>query len=537
MYDDRLEVDTLTVQVEGSPAVRLAELVGAMSYGADLGLGQPLEHCLRRTVIALRLADIVNADPRQREAAFYLGLLMNTYCHADAAEQASWFGDDIAFKADSFDMLAMSTPQVAVFILRRLWSHGSPAERVRRVASFPRFGSHGVESWIATHAALGSQLAERLGLGDAVCSAAAEAYEQWDGKGVPRRLAGADIELASRLVQIAAPVEVLARRRGVESVVAVVRRHAGSLYDPNVSAALVDHVDEVLADLDERASWDSILALEPAPQRVVSGDELDGILEAMGDIADLKSPFFAGHSRGVARLAAEAGRHAGLSEAQCRTLRHAGLLHDIGRVGVSNAVWDKEAPLSASQWDRVRQHPYLTDRMLARIGALDGCRRIAARHHERLDGSGYPGGLTASALSVADRLLAAADVYHAMTEPRPHRPARTVEEAGERLQEEVRAGRLDGDAVGAVLVAAGHRARARREGPRGLTPREVEVLSLLARGLVNKEIARRLNVSPKTVSRHVEHVYAKIGVGTRAAASLFATQHGLVGGYEPSDSR
>src|SRR5689334_20336985 len=210
-------------------SVRVAELVATLSYAADLGLGQPLEHSMRQTVLALRLADMIGASDQDRAATYYVGLLMNTYCHADAAEQASWFGDDIAFKADGFDMLAMSTPQVAVFILRRLWSHGSSAERVRRVAAFPRFGSRGIESWIATHAALGSQLAASLGLGDEVCVAAAEAYEQWDGKGVPRRLAGSDIELAARLVQIAAPVEVLARRRGVESAAAVVRRHAGSL--------------------------------------------------------------------------------------------------------------------------------------------------------------------------------------------------------------------------------------------------------------------------------------------------------------------
>jgi HD-GYP domain-containing protein (c-di-GMP phosphodiesterase class II) len=524
------------VESRGEPEVRLVELVSAMSLGADLGLGQPLEHCLRQTVIALRLADLVGVDEAEREATYFLGLMMNTYCHADAAEQASWFGDDIAFKADSFDLLTMGRPQVAAFLLRRLWSHGTPVERIRRLAAFPAGGWSAMESWFATHVALGSQLAASLGLGDWVSAAVADAYEQWDGKGVPGRRLGRQISRPARLVQLAAPVEVLSRRHDLEAVRQVIRRHAGTLHDPELSSTLVEHLGSVLSGLDGAATWEGILALEPGAQRRVSGADLDVVLEAMGDLADLKSPYFAGHSRGVAELAAEAGRRAGLPIATCTTLRRAGLLHDIGRLGVSNTVWDKAGPLSGPERERAHLHPYLTDRMLAGIRELDGCRTIAARHHERLDGSGYPAGLTAAALSPADRLLAAADVYHAMTEPRPHRPAHTPDDAAAELGHEVRAGRLDGDAVVAVLAAAGHRAPPRRQGPRGLTPREVEVLSLVARGLVNKEIARELGVSPKTVSRHVEHVYAKIGVGTRAGATLFATQQGLVGGYQPGES-
>ena len=520
-----------------APTVRLAELIAAMSYGADLSLGQPLEHCLRQTMIALRLADVVGADASELEATYYLGLMMNLYCHADASEQAAWFGDDIAMKADGYDMLAMSGPQVAATILRKVWSHGPAGERVRRLASFPLVGKTTVESWLATHVTLGSELADSLGLGESVRTAAADAYEQWDGKGVPGQRSEEDISLPARLVQLAGPVEVLARHHDAEAVRSVIGRHAGSLYDPNLASALADDLGAVLADLDEAASWEGILAAEPDPARQVSGAELEEVLEAMADQADLKSPYFAGHSRGVAGLAAEAARRAGLPDAECVTLRRAGLVHDIGRLGVSNAVWEKAGPLTGLERERAHLHPFLTDRMLAQIPSLDASRTIAARHHERLDGSGYPSGLTAATLTPADRLLAAADVYHAMTEPRPHRPALASSDAAEELRKEVRAGRLDADAAAAVLQAAGHRAALHREGPRGLTPREVEVLALLARGLVNKEIARQLGVSPKTVSHHVENVYAKIGVGTRAAATLFATRHGLVGGYQAGEPR
>jgi HD-GYP domain-containing protein (c-di-GMP phosphodiesterase class II) len=269
-----------------------------------------------------------------------------------------------------------------------------------------------------------------------------------------------------------------------------------------------------------------------SPCRRVSGGELDVVLEAMADLADLKSPYLAGHSRGVANLAAEAARVSGLPAAERTILRRAGLLHDLGRVGVSTAIWDKPRRLTATELERVRLHPLLSDRMLARVSALSGPRMIAARHHERLDGSGYPSGLTASVLTPSDRLLAAADVYHAMTEPRPHRPALDAVAAARELRAEVRAGRLDGAAASAVLRAAGHRAAARRSWPAGLTAREVEVLGLVARGWSNKQIAQHLVLTPKTVSNHVEHIYRKIGVTSRAAATLYTTQQGLLGTYE-----
>jgi DNA-binding CsgD family transcriptional regulator len=202
-------------------------------------------------------------------------------------------------------------------------------------------------------------------------------------------------------------------------------------------------------------------------------------------------------------------------------------------MGVSNSIWDKEGPLAESEYERVRLHPYLTDRMLARISALEQVREVAARHHERLDGSGYPHGLRADSLTQRDRILAAADVYHALTEPRPHRAAMDSDAAAVELRAQARSGLLDGEAVNAVLLAAGHRASARRDWPRSLTAREVDVLRLLARGQTNRQIAQRLFLSPKTVSNHVEHIYAKLGVSSRAAATLFATQHGLVGSYEP----
>jgi len=519
--------------VAGQPAdgsVRVAELVATLSYAADLGLGQPMEHCMRQTVIALRLADEVGASAADREATYYLGLLVNAYCHADAAEQAQWFGDDISFKGDGFAMLDMNTAQTVAFVLRRLGSHGSGMARAKRLAAFPVIGQR-ITEFMRTHSTLGAEFAERIGLDGGVSLAVRHAYEQWDGRG-PNRLRGAEISLPARLVQFASPAEVFARRGGVEAARRMARRNRGTEFDPTVCDLFCDKAPDLLAGLDEAADWDAVLAAEPRLGHRVAGAQLDAVLEAMADLVDLKSPHLAGHSRGVANLAAAAGRLSGLSAAEVTTLRRAALIHDLGRLGVSNAVWDKAGPLTAAEVERVRLHPYLTDRMLARVAVLGRSREIASRHHERLDGSGYPRGLAAASLTPSDRLLAAADCYHAMIEPRPHRPALEPDRAARAVQGEARVGRLDGEAVNAVLRAAGQRAPARREWPAGLTAREVEVLGLLARGHSNRDIAQRLVVAPKTVSNHVEHIYVKIGVSSRAAATLFATRHGLTGYFE-----
>jgi HD-GYP domain-containing protein (c-di-GMP phosphodiesterase class II) len=271
-----------------------------------------------------------------------------------------------------------------------------------------------------------------------------------------------------------------------------------------------------------------VIAAEPALAVELSPDQLDRALAAIANFVDLKSPFTLGHSVAVAELAEEAGRRLGLPPEKVLTLRRAGFVHGFGRLGVSNSIWDRPGPLSAGEWERIRMYPYLTERMLHQSAALAPLGEIAVQHRERLDGSGYPRGLSGGAISRPARVLGAADAYASMREPRPHRPARPAEEAAAEMRAEVRAGRLDGAAVDAVLEAAGHRLPRRREALAGLTAREVEVLILLARGLSNKQIAERLVITPKTAGNHVEHIYAKIDASSRAAAAMFAVQHGLL---------
>ena len=219
------------------------------------------------------------------------------------------------------------------------------------------------------------------------------------------------------------------------------------------------------------------------------GKELDAALRAVADFVDLKSPYTLGHSPAVAELSATAGRKLGMSDADVDTLYRAGLVHDLGRLGVSNGIWDKAEALGAGERERIRLYPYLTERILSQAPELARLGAIAVQHRERLDGSGYPRGLTGASLSVAARTLAAADAYQSLREPRPHRAALSADGASSRIRGEARDGRLDTDAVEAVLVAAGHSSVRRHSRPSGLSPREVEVLRLIARGLSSREIA------------------------------------------------
>jgi HD-GYP domain-containing protein (c-di-GMP phosphodiesterase class II) len=257
------------------------------------------------------------------------------------------------------------------------------------------------------------------------------------------------------------------------------------------------------------------------------------LLEAMGDFVDLKSPWTVGHSRVVSGLAAEAGAILGLDKADVEALRRAGHVHDLGRMGVPNRVWGKASALSMAEQEHVRLHPYLTQRILARVDSLRAIAQLAGAHHELLDGSGYPRGASGSELRLPERVLAVADAYQSLREPHPQRPAQGPDAAAQVLRKQVRDGKLDGPAVEAILAAAGHNRPARGSWPVGLTDREVDVLRLIARSCSAVEVANELHISAKTARNHIEHIYAKINTSNRTGAALFALTHGLVGVVPP----
>ena len=514
-------------------AITVAELVGMLSLSADLGLGQPEEHLARSCLIAARLADHMGLSAADRETTYYLALLAWVGCTADSHETASRFGDDITLRAGVYDV-EIGSPAMLGYLLRRAGSGAGVQRRARVAGELLATAGRTVRESLVSHCQVTGQLADRLGFDTRLSDCLTQTFARWDGRGTPAGVRGEAIGIPTRLVQLADLVEVHHRRGGLPAALDVVRRRSGTTLDPAVVEAFCCWGEQVLDSLPSETSWAALIDADPAP-RTLSGAALDAGLEAIADFVDLKSPYFAGHSRGVADLAAAAARYAGLPADDVDLVRRAGLVHDLGRSGVPNTIWDKPGKLTDVERERVELHAYYTDRMLRRLPALRDVAAIATMANERLDGSGYHRALPAAAIPANARLLAAADCYHAMIEPRPHRPAHPPRDAAGQLRAEARAGRLDPSAVEAVLAAAGHHTRRTPGGPAGLTPREVEVLVLLARAASTRQIAHALGIAPKTAGNHIERIYTKIGTNTRAAAALFAMQHGLLRTLDPVD--
>lgn len=505
----------------GDSGVTLTDVLTAMSLATDLGLGQPTEHMVRSSRIAVRLGERLGLDADQLRTVHEVSLLTYVGCPVYGNEVAGVFGDDIDFRSRVPGVDLAGFPAM-VFMLRRVGVGSPPLERLRRLGRFMATNGGDVVAQMADHCAAAGDLAARLGLDETAQRSIEQSYARWDGHGVPA-VAGDEIPVAARISHVAESAEVFHRTGGVEVAVEVARARAGSHFSPEVVAGLEIDPEPLFADLDAPSVRDD------TPARRLSEDQLDGVLEAVGDFCDLRCPYFAGHARGTADLVAEAGRHMQLPAGTVTLLRRAALVHDMGRAGVPGSIWDKPGPLTASEKERMRLHAYFVERMFCHTEPLHRIGALAAAHHERMDGTGYHRGLSGALLTAPSRILAVADAYHAMRQPRPHRPARSPDDAACELRAEADAGRVDPVAVDAVLTAAaGPRSGARAGGPAGLTARETEVLALVAQGHPNKAVARQLGISPKTVGNHIEHIYTKVGVSSRAAAALFAMQHGLV---------
>jgi HD-GYP domain-containing protein (c-di-GMP phosphodiesterase class II) len=332
-----------------------------------------------------------------------------------------------------------------------------------------------------------------------------------------------------RLLHVARDASLFLTARGRDQAVAVLEERAGAAYEPRLAELAARNFDELLSELDEARMWEIALESEPSPPIWLSGERIDAAFGTIAAITGLKSPWLREHPTGVAELAEAGAWRMGMTEESVTLVRRAGLAHDLGRVGVPNGIWEKPGPLGFGEWERVRLHSHYTERAFAQSPTLAAVGRLAGSHHERLDGSGYHRGCRGPDLDGAARLLAAADCYVAMREERPYRPALEAGQAEAELLAEAKEGRLDEDAVDAVLAAAGHSVEKRpRELPAGITPRELEVLLALARGQSNQAIGDDLGISAKTVGHHLQHLYTKAGVRTRAAATVWAFEHDLV---------
>lgn len=514
----------------GYSPIRLAEVVAALSLATDLGMGQPLEFALRSCVLAVRLGETLGLDDQTLREVYYQALLRYIGCNAETYLLAAILGDEFATRSD-YALIDSGKPMdLLKFVFRRVQAthEGASSLQLARLMVTGMLAGPQIQEGFHGHCEVAQRLAQRLGFDEGIIRALGQLYARWDGRGIPA-VRGEEIAPAVLVVALAQDAVTFARLGGVEAAIAMAQERSGGAYEPQMVERFTRQASGLFAGLDDAPTWDTVLTLEPGPHTTLTEEQFDSACLAIADFADLKSPYTLEHSRGVAQLAAGAASRCGLSQSDVIAIRRAGWIHDVGRVGVSATIWEKPGPLSDREWEQVRLHPYYTERILARPGALAALGAVASLHHERLDGSGYFRRVSAAQLSPAARILAAADVYHAMTEARPHRPAHSPEDAAQLLHHEGRAGRLDDEAIAQVLAEAGHRIRTPHQTlVAGLSERELEVLRLVARGHTMKQIAAALTISSKTVDNHIQHIYNKTGVTTRAGATLFAIERHLL---------
>ncbi len=507
---------------------RLASLFGALVSSADVASGFHPEKAIRTAILATRLATVHGLDDSQQQDTYYLALVRFLGCTSFSPEAAQYGGGDDLSLHSVMSFVDPDEPVQLIGDVLRGVGRGAPAvARVKGLVSL--FGDRSAPRRHAqAECDVGEALARQLGIAEPIVVALGDLFERWDGKGYPSGKQGEASALLARVVIVAEVLEIGLSRYGIDAALETARKRSGGRFDPTLAATFCEHAPELVADLKAGSVWELFLESEPAPYRHVTPALVERYAEAFARAVDLKSVWTATHSYDVGVLAAASGEVAGLDQSSVRDLRAAGWLHDLGRVAVPNMIWDKPGPLNEAEREQVRLHAYQTERLLARSPVLGRVAALAGSVHERCDGSGYPKGLKSAHLDEPARLLAACDVFCALREDRPHRPAYKLDVAVSMLTDEARHGTLDPTAARHVLEAA-DAAPPRLPGgwPSGLSEREVEVLRLVARGGTNKDVARALGISARTVQHHVAHIYMKIGVTSRAGAALFAAEHGL----------
>ncbi|OLT55088.1 HD domain-containing phosphohydrolase [Cellulosimicrobium sp. CUA-896] len=508
---------------------RLLGLLGGLSAVTDLGTGAVLDEALTRCVVATRFARGLGCAPDEVADVLYAGLLQHVGCTAFAYETGLLWGDDVAATRS-----ALRTDFSSARDVLREWVPGLAAATGRsraRVLARTLATARTLAPAPTATCEVARAASRDLGLPEGVQQALGHVVTAWDGSGVPP-VHGDEIPLATRIVHVASVAVATALDAGLPAVPDELRRRSGTALDPALVAAFLAGAPSTFEGLDEIDAYRAVLDAEPDPVRRVPDDTAVDVARTFGRLVDLKAPGTLGHAEAVAALARRAALTLGLAGDDVADLALAGHLHELGKVGVPSAVWARTTAPSATGREQARLHAYHGERIVGRVPELAGVARLVGEHHERLDGSGYHRGLTGPHLSLASRVLAAADAYRARVEGRPGLAPAAPEPAASWLRAESVAGRLDADAVDAVLAGT----RPDRPGPRsaphvrpsGLTPRQVEVLRLVARGLSNAQIARELVISRRTAEHHVQDVYAHTGVSTRAGAAMFALRHGLV---------
>jgi HD-GYP domain-containing protein (c-di-GMP phosphodiesterase class II) len=422
----------ITESIESFPAaagIKLSELIGALSHALDITEGQPDGHCVRCCWIGMHIGREIGLPDDQLWDLYYTLLLKDLGCSSNAARIcALYVTDDLDFKRD-FKTVGDSLPQVLQFVLKHTGLKAGLVERFRSVFAILRDGSKIAHELIATRCQRGAEIARLLRFSEGVAAGIYSLDEHYNGQGKPEGLAGESIPIHARIALLAQVIDVFVTADGAPAALDEVRRRSGIWFDPQLVQAFeqVAQADAFWSALSAPDIAQAVLALEPASHEVaIDDDYLDDIAAAFGQVVDAKSPYTSGHSARVALYSDMIAEALGFSFERRRWLKRGALLHDVGKLGVSNCILDKPGKLDAEEWDAVKLHATYTETILSRIGAFSELARVAAAHHERLDGGGYPRGLKAQQISLETRIITTADIFDAITAERPYRGAIAV---------------------------------------------------------------------------------------------------------------
>ena len=503
-----------------------------------MAVGLPEGHAVRSCYIGMNIADRLRLSSDERMSLYYAELVMDAGCTAWSSQlAASIMGDEIAARRELFFYSDMRNPRDILGWLQEYMAAGAPAhKRARRILGFALHGRERMQEGLRNTAEVAGRFAQRLGMPEAVPATIWSVFEQWAGSG---GTSGDLIPLTSRIVHATSLLEAFHGAGGRSAAIRLAQGKRGKSFDPSVVDAFLSlsREDGFWEGLEQESIWATVRSMEPqSPYRYIREERLEDVALAFADFADLKSFYSAGHSRRVGNLAERMATRMRLPGEQVVSVRRAGLMHDIGLVAVPSFTLHKpEDQLTSVESESLRLHPYYGERILSKVPGLDPLIPLVGAHHERMDGSGYYRGLSGSQIPLGARIIAVADHFDHLSHETPDHAAFGVEEALSRMSE-VAGQEHCPDALAALVqelradgpAAIPWRKSHRREWPAGLTDREVEVLRLLTRGLSRREMAEQLFVSEHTVRHHLEHIYNKVGVSTRVAATLFAVEHELL---------
>ncbi len=435
--------------------LNLGQLLGALSHALDLTEGQPQGHCVRACWIGTRIAEKLELTHAERSDLYYTILLKDLGCSSNAARICQlYLADDLSFKG-SFKTVDGSIRQALAFVMKNTGRGRDLVTRLRTVTGVLKDADEIVRELIETRCHQGADIAAAMGFTDAVCSGIQSLDEHWDGSGRPEGRRAEAIPLFSQIALISQVIDVFHRQSGRDAALREVVDRADRWFDPRIVRATLAAGAEtrLWEELESEAVEDMVFAAEPASTGWQLDDEkIDDVVHGFGRVIDAKSPFTQGHSARVAYYADCICRQLGHDEAERRWMRRAGLLHDIGKLGVSNQILDKPDRLTEAEFDIMKRHPTMGRQVLERVDLFRPVAALAAAHHERLDGAGYPLGLCADALSLEMRILTVADIFDALTADRPYRAAMPIEKAYG-IMDGMQGHAIDGDCLSALKQA------------------------------------------------------------------------------------